>query len=83
MRPEEHCLLTVLSPAIFGIPAIRDAARATVAPPPGVRTVPTDISSIKAGLMPDCLMTPLQLETQNNENIPVRYQRACPRGMSL
>jgi hypothetical protein len=83
MRPEEHCLLTVLSPAVFGIPAIRDAARATVAPPPGVRTVPTEISSIKAGLMPDCLMTPLLLEPQCYEKVPVEYQQACPRETSL
>ena len=45
---------------MLGIPAMREAARATVAPPPGVRTVPTATSSIKAGLMPDCLMTPCE-----------------------
>jgi len=58
MSPDEHCLLSVLSPAVYGIPAIRDAARATFAPPPGVRTVPTATSSINAGFIPDVLTTP-------------------------
>ena len=85
MRPDEHCRLTVLSPDVFGIPAIREAARATVAPPPGVNTVPTAISSIKAGFIPDVLTTPFKfrMDLDDMRTVPAEYQPACPQGTNL
>jgi hypothetical protein len=52
-RPEEHCLFSVLTAAVSGKPATRLAARISVAPPPGASTVPTQMSSTRAGLMLD------------------------------
>lgn len=59
-RPEEHCLLSVLTAAVLGMPAYKAAIRATVAPPPGGRTFPTATSSINEGLTPLRSMTPLK-----------------------
>lgn len=49
--PEEHCLFNVLTAAVSGNPATKLAARISVAPPPGASTVPTQISSTRAGLI--------------------------------
>lgn len=49
VRPDEHCLLTVLTALVLGIPAARAAIRAAEAPPPGGRTLPTEMSSMSEG----------------------------------
>jgi hypothetical protein len=49
VRPDEHCLLTVLIEVSTGMPAWRAAIRAAEAPPPGGRTLPTEISSMSLG----------------------------------
>ncbi|RBQ78289.1 hypothetical protein VDGD_21234 [Verticillium dahliae] len=48
-RPEEHWRLRVRTAVVVGKPATRAAARISVAPPPGARTVPTAMSSTRAG----------------------------------
>ena len=48
-RPEEHCLLSVLTAVVSGKPATRAAARYSVAPAPGERTLPTEMSSTRLG----------------------------------
>lgn len=48
-RPEEHWRFRVRTAVVSGKPATRAAARISVAPPPGARTVPTAISSTRAG----------------------------------
>ena len=52
VRPEEHCLFTVLIGVVFGMPAKRAAIRAAEAPPPGGKTFPTAMSSMRAGSNP-------------------------------
>jgi hypothetical protein len=48
-RPEEHWRFSDLHDAVTGKPAARAAARNSVAPPPGARTVPTAMSSTRLG----------------------------------
>lgn len=50
-RPEEHWRLRVRTAVDSGKPATRLAPRISVAPPPGARTEPTQMSSTRAGLM--------------------------------
>ena len=52
VRPDEHCLFTVLTAVVLGIPAARAAMRAAEAPPPGGRTFPTETSSMSFGSSP-------------------------------
>lgn len=58
-RPEEHCLLRVRTAVASVKPATRAAARISVAPPPGARTVPTATSSTRAGSILERSMMPL------------------------
>jgi hypothetical protein len=48
-RPEEHWRFSDLHEVVTGKPAARAAARNSVAPPPGARTVPTEMSSTRLG----------------------------------
>lgn len=57
-RPDEHWRLTVATDEVVGKPAASWAMRATVAPPPGGRTLPTWISSTRSLLAPERSMTP-------------------------
>lgn len=59
-RPEEHCLLSVRTAVASVKPATRDAARISVAPPPGASTVPTQMSSTLVGSILERWMTPLR-----------------------
>ena len=51
-RPLEHCLFKLRTAVVSGNPATREAARNSVAPPPGGRTEPTATSSTRFGLIP-------------------------------
>lgn len=48
-KPLEHCLFTLFTAVVSGNPATSAAARNSVAPPPGGRTLPTAISSTREG----------------------------------
>jgi hypothetical protein len=47
--PDEHCRFSDLTADVTGKPAASAAARNSVAPPPGARTVPTAMSSTRLG----------------------------------
>ena len=49
VSPEEHWRLMVLMEVSTGMPACSAAMRAAEAPPPGGRTLPTEISSMSLG----------------------------------
>ena len=58
-RPDAHCRLTVEIGTLLGMPAWRAAIRAALAPPPAGRTLPTEMSPMRAGLTPAFLMAAL------------------------
>lgn len=58
--PLEHCLFKLLTDVVTGKPAVRAAARNSVAPPPGARTAPTAMSSTSLGSMPERSMRALR-----------------------
>ena len=66
-RPEEHCLLTERTAAVSGMPATREAARNSVAPPPGARTFPTEISSMREGSIWERESRDLRVWTRRSE----------------
>ena len=47
--PDEHCRFRALRAVVSGKPATRAAARNSVAPAPGARTLPTEMSSTRLG----------------------------------
>jgi len=58
-RPELHWRFRECTPVEVGKPAARAAARNSVAPPPGARTLPTAISSTRLGSIPERSMRDL------------------------
>jgi hypothetical protein len=65
-KPEEHCLFKLLTAAETGKPATRAAARNSVAPPPGGKTEPTEISSTSAGSIFERSMSDLKAPTSRS-----------------
>ena len=65
-RPDEHCLFSALTAVELGKPAARAAARNSVAPPPGARTLPTAMSSTSEGSMPERSMRLLKAPTRSS-----------------
>lgn len=59
-KPLEHCLFKLRTAVDSGNPATSDAARNSVAPPPGGRTEPTATSLTSLGSMPLRSMTALK-----------------------
>lgn len=51
---------------VVGNPATIAAARNSVAPAPGARTFPTEMSSTKAGSMPEVLITPWKIPARRS-----------------
>lgn len=66
MRPDEHCRLRALTPVPTGKPALRAAARYSVAPAPGDKTLPTAMSWTSSGLIPDRLMIPSKAKVKRS-----------------
>lgn len=65
-RPDEHCLLSDFTAAVSGNPAASAAARNSVAPPPGGRTDPTEISSTRDGSILERSISDLKAPTSRS-----------------
>jgi hypothetical protein len=65
-RPDEHCLFNPLTAVSEEKPAAKAAARNSVAPPPGARTVPTAISSTSLGSILERSMRALKAKTRRS-----------------
>lgn len=65
-RPDAHCRFVVLTAVEVGKPAVIAAALYSVAPPPGARTFPTEISSTSDGSIPDRSISDLKAPTKRS-----------------